>query len=240
MSISVDDSTKAAQQFMALNLMKNTLKDVVGNDGMEFEIMYQAVLDYMMKNSDNDILKTALNNSENSKSGTIGKEELQSVLNATANLKANTTNSTNEVSNLSSNTTGNKSMDSIYDAVNKCSTKYGVDSKLILSIIRAESDFDANSTSGVGAAGLMQIMPSNFSSLGITDPYDINQNIEGGTKLFKQYLNMYNGDTQMALAAYNAGPGTLQRRGVTSSNDFYKLPSETRNYVPKVMSYYKG
>lgn len=237
MSISVDDSTKAAQQFMALNLMKNTLKEVVGKDGMEFEIMYQALLDYMVKNSDNDVLKKALNNSEK---GTINKEELQSALNAAANLKANSTSGVNAVSNSSTSSAGNKGMDAIYDAVNRCSAKYGVDSKLILSIIRAESDFDVKSTSGVGAAGLMQIMPANFSSLGITDPYDINQNIEGGTKLFKRYLDMYKGDTQMALAAYNAGPGTLQRRGVKSSNDFYKLPSETRHYVPKVMSYYRG
>lgn len=235
MSINVDDATKAAQQYMGLTLMKNTLQEVVGSDGMEFEIIYQALLDYMIKNSDSDILKSALSNSTSgtSNGNTTSTEELQEILNAAANLKANSTTT-------SSNTTGDSSLDSIYEAVNKCSAKYGVDSKLILSIIRAESDFDSTATSSVGAAGLMQIMPANYSSLGITDPYDINQNIEGGTKLFKQYLNMYNGDTEMALAAYNAGPGTLQRRGVTSSSDFYKLPSETRNYVPKVMSYYRA
>lgn len=131
-------------------------------------------------------------------------------------------------------------MQKIYNAVNSASKKYGVDSNLILAVIKQESDFDSRSTSGVGAAGLMQIMPENFSSLGISDQYDVNQNVDGGTKLLKDYLNQYNGNTEMALMAYNAGPGTMQRRGVSSSDDLYKMPEETQNYVPKVMGYYKS
>lgn len=127
----------------------------------------------------------------------------------------------------------------IYSAVDSAAKKYGVDSNLILSVIKQESDFDPNSTSGAGAAGLMQIMPENFSSLGITDQYDVDQNINGGTKLLKEYLDQYNGNTEMALMAYNAGPGTLQKRGVSSANDLYKMPEETQNYVPNVMGYYK-
>lgn len=131
-------------------------------------------------------------------------------------------------------------MQKIYNAVNAASEKYGVDSNLILSIIKQESDFDPYSTSSAGASGLMQIMPGNFASVGITDQYDIEQNINGGTKLFKEYLDQYNGNTKMALMAYNGGPGTMQRRGVSSASDLYKMPEETQNYVPKVMGYYEN
>jgi len=131
-------------------------------------------------------------------------------------------------------------MGKIYSAVDSAAKKYGVDSNLILAIIKQESDFDSNSTSGVGAAGLMQIMPQNFAHLGITDGYDVNQNINGGTKLLKEYLDQYNGNAEMALMAYNGGPGTMQRRGVSSANDLYKMPSETQNYVPRVMGYYRS
>jgi len=126
----------------------------------------------------------------------------------------------------------------IYSAVNTAAKNYGVDSNLILAVIKQESDFDPNSTSSVGAAGLMQIMPQNFSHLGITDAYDVDQNINGGTKLLKEYLDQYDGNTEMALMAYNGGPGTMQRRGVRSASDLYKMPQETQNYVPKVMGYY--
>ena len=126
----------------------------------------------------------------------------------------------------------------IYNAVNSASEKYGVDSNLILAIIKQESDFQPNAKSSSGASGLMQLMPENFKSAGITDGYDVNQNVNGGTKLFKEYLNQFDGNKEMALMAYNAGPGTMQKRGVSSTSDLYKMPQETQNYVPKVMGYY--
>jgi membrane-bound lytic murein transglycosylase B len=131
-------------------------------------------------------------------------------------------------------------MKKIYNAVDSASQKYGVNSNLILAIIKQESDFNPYSTSNCGAAGLMQVMPENFSNLGITDEYDVNQNINGGTKLLKEYLNQYGGNTELALMAYNGGPGTMQKRGVSSANDLYKMPNETQDYVPKVMGYYKN
>lgn len=131
-------------------------------------------------------------------------------------------------------------MQKIYNAVNTASKKYGVDSNLILAIIKQESDFDPNSTSSCGASGLMQLMPENFADAGITDKYDVDQNINGGTKLFKEYLNQFGGNTEMALMAYNGGPGTMQKRGVSSAADLYKMPKETQNYVPKVMGYYRN
>ena len=128
----------------------------------------------------------------------------------------------------------------IYSAVSDASKKYGISESLILAVIKQESDFDSTCTSSVGASGLMQIMPGNYSHLGISDPYDVDQNVNGGTKLLREYLDKYNGDIQMALMAYNGGPGTMQRRGVTSSDELYKMPEETQNYVPKVMGYYQS
>ena len=144
------------------------------------------------------------------------------------------------VSSYTPSNTGKSELEKIYSAVKKASKEYGVDENLIYAIIKQESDFDSSCTSSVGAVGLMQIMPSNFSHLGITDGYDIDQNINGGTKLLKEYLNKYDGNIEMALMAYNGGPGTMQRRGVTSPSDLYKMPSETRHYVPKVMGYYES
>ncbi|NAS18865.1 transglycosylase SLT domain-containing protein [Clostridium butyricum] len=128
----------------------------------------------------------------------------------------------------------------IYSAISDASKKYGISESLILAVIKQESDFDSTCTSSVGASGLMQIMPGNYSHLGISNPYDVDQNVNGGTKLLREYLDKYNGDIQMALMAYNGGPGTMQRRGVTSSDDLYKMPEETQNYVPKVMGYYQS
>lgn len=128
----------------------------------------------------------------------------------------------------------------IYSAVSEASKKYGVSESLILAVIKQESNFDSTVTSSAGAAGLMQIMPGNYSHLGISDPYDVDQNVNGGTKLLKEYLDQYNGDIQLALMAYNGGPGTMRNRGVSSADDLYKMPTETQNYVPKVMGYYQN
>ncbi|QAA31200.1 lytic transglycosylase domain-containing protein [Clostridium manihotivorum] len=131
-------------------------------------------------------------------------------------------------------------MERINNAVTAASQRYGINEDLIRAIIKQESGFNPYSVSGVGASGIMQIMPENFRNLGITDPFNIEQNINGGTKLLKGYLDKYNGNTEMALAAYNGGPGTMQRRGVSSPNQIYKMPSETVSYVNKVMNYFRN
>ena len=128
----------------------------------------------------------------------------------------------------------------IEDAVRKASEKYGIDENLIKAVIKTESNFNPNAVSSAGAKGLMQVMPSNYKSLGISNPFDIYQNVDGGTKLLREYLDKYNGDVEMALMAYNGGPTRMKNRGVTSINDIYKMPKETQNYVKKVMSYYRG
>lgn len=125
-------------------------------------------------------------------------------------------------------------------AIKEASKKYGVEEGLIRAIIKVESNFNPQAKSSAGAMGLMQLMPGNVKAYGITDPYNIEQNIDAGTNHIKDYLKKYSGNLEMALAAYNFGPGNMNKRGISSENDFYKLPTETKNYLTKIKKYYNG
>ncbi|HOS97560.1 MAG TPA: lytic transglycosylase domain-containing protein [Deltaproteobacteria bacterium] len=117
--------------------------------------------------------------------------------------------------------------------INRASSTYGVDRDLIVSVIRAESGFDATATSPKGAMGLMQLMPATARDLGVTNAYDPDQNVMAGTRYLKGLLDRYGGDVRKALAAYNWGMGNLER----STGG---LPEETRNYIARIMRDYTG
>jgi len=122
-----------------------------------------------------------------------------------------------------------------YDAiVNEAATKYGVDPKFIKCVIQQESGFNPNATSWCGAMGMMQLMPGTAKSLGVKNAYDPRENIMGGVKYIKQQLDRFGGDKEKALAAYNAGPGAVQKYGGVPP---YR---ETQNYVKNIMGMYRG
>ena len=112
--------------------------------------------------------------------------------------------------------------------------RQNLDVKLVLSVIAAESAFDPRAQSHKGAIGLMQLMPDTARDLGVDDPWDPESNIRGGTRYLRQMLDRFGQDLELALAAYNAGPGAVERNGGIPP---YR---ETREYVQRVLSRYRG
>ncbi len=126
----------------------------------------------------------------------------------------------------------NATKSQILNVINQIADKHGVDEKLVQALIKQESGFNPKAKSKSGAMGLMQLMPSTAKNLGVKDPYNVVQNVEGGVKYLKSMLNRYNGNVILALAAYNAGPGAVDKYdGVPP----YK---ETQNYVRNILANY--
>ncbi len=127
-----------------------------------------------------------------------------------------------------------------YDGlIRQAAAKHGVDPALIQAVIRTESGFRADAVSPSGAKGLMQLMDGTARGLGVANSFDPADNIEGGTKYLSLLLRKYNGQEQVALAAYNAGPGRVDRSGIRTNEDLIErlesLPEETQRYVAKVL-----
>ncbi len=116
--------------------------------------------------------------------------------------------------------------------ISKASQHYGVDEALIKAVVKAESNFNPNAVSHAGAQGLMQLMPATARGLGVTDSFDPGQNVMAGTRFLKDMLKRYQGNLDSALAAYNWGPGNVDRKGTGA------LPRETREYLAKVKTLY--
>ena len=127
-------------------------------------------------------------------------------------------------------TSGNAEID---DAIVSAAAKHGLPADLLFAVAQTESDFDQSSVSSTGAKGIMQLMPDTAAALGV-DADDMVQNIEGGARYLKQQLDDFGGNVEMALAAYNAGPGAVEKyKGVPPY-------TETQNYVAKIMGILDG
>lgn len=119
-----------------------------------------------------------------------------------------------------------------YDALIQASAqRNGIDPALLKALIRQESGFDPAAGSPAGAQGLTQLMPATAASLGVTDPHDPAQSIEGGARYLRAQLDAFGGDEAKALAAYNAGPGAVRRYGGVPPY------AETQAYVQRVLGY---
>ena len=113
-------------------------------------------------------------------------------------------------------------------------SRYEVDPALVLAVVHAESFYDPNAVSKVGATGLMQLMPDTARKYGVTDRRDPSQNVQGGAQYLRDLLEMFNFDLRLALAAYNAGEQSVMKYGMV-------IPPypETQKYVRKVIQYYQ-
>lgn len=194
----VNSSEMVLQQMLQMQLMGQIMKSSFG-DSSSFQIVLDSLLKAMenkdISASNNMLSLDSIANSGNKYYGAGQRLE----------------DAKREINNIKSEVrTGNITIDS---AVEKASRKYGIDKELLMAVIKQESDFNPNCVSNAGAKGLMQLMPGTAREVGVTNPFDIEQNIDGGTKYLKKMLDMNGNVKELALAAYNAGPGTLQWRG---------------------------
>ena len=117
--------------------------------------------------------------------------------------------------------------------VNVAAKEANLDPRLVRAIIYVESAENPKAVSSKGAMGLMQLMPATAKSLGVKEPFQPNQNVQGGVRYFSKLMDRFDGNVRLALAAYNAGPGAVEKYG--------GIPPypETRDYVRKVMEVYQ-
>jgi soluble lytic murein transglycosylase-like protein len=124
-----------------------------------------------------------------------------------------------------------KAPDQIQKIIEDAALSCSLPAKLVAAIIKVESNFNPRAVSSEGARGLMQLMPTTAANLGVKNSFDIKENVNAGCRYLKKMLDRFDGNLELAVAAYNAGPGAVEKYG--------KIPpyKETQNYVKKVLGY---
>lgn len=122
----------------------------------------------------------------------------------------------------------------IQQIIETTARKYGVDENFVKAVAKTESNFNPNATSNAGAMGIMQLMPSTAQELGVRNPYNPQENIDGGVRYLKKMLDNFGGNTNLALVAYNAGMATANNYGTNPPQQ------ETKDYVDKVFANMRG
>lgn len=128
---------------------------------------------------------------------------------------------------------------SLDKAISLVSKKYNVEEDFIRAMIKQESSFNPNAVSKSGAMGLMQLMPKTAESLGVKNPFDMLENLDGGVRYIKSLMEAFRGNKELALAAYNGGISRMNKRGVDTPEEIVKMPEETRKYVKTVIQNYE-
>lgn len=220
---------------MILKMMENQPSTEINTNSMLTDM--SAALNAF--NSTSSSISNTFSNSSNSSNSTIESIEnaLTTALNTSTSLSNLSTSNTSKVE--STITSALESLTStlkdsgiptdIQNAISLASEKYDIAESLISAVIKTESNFNPTAVSSSGAMGLMQLMPNTAASLGVTNAYDIYQNIDAGTEYLRKQLDRFE-DIELALAAYNAGPGNVEK--------YDGIPpfEQTQNYVPKVLS----
>ncbi|MDY3829001.1 MAG: lytic transglycosylase domain-containing protein [Clostridium sp.] len=233
------------------------------NSNSEMDLAFSEILASAIKDSDSDSNQTTnSNNYIHTATGTV-LQDLPLILNGRAYYNKASYNNLNNytyipVSNIDttsidnldvsyakyvdcSNNVDRATMNRIQLAASNAAKKYGVDSNLILAIINHESGYQPNAQNpNSDAQGLMQVLKRYQAAFGITDGFNIEQNIDGGTRILKTCIDTYNGDIGMGLIAYAGGSGVMKSRGVNSFSDLYKMPNEAKKAVPEIIAGYQA
>jgi soluble lytic murein transglycosylase-like protein len=189
----------------------------------------QALIESARQVSSGGVITSAGGSSASAQSAGAGATDFASALQAATSADAASVNAagTEVAGSAGIGTSGESEYESLID---QAASRNGVDPAILHGLIEQESGFNPSATSSAGAAGLTQLMPGTASSLGVANPLDPAESIEGGARYLGQLMGQFGGNAEDALAAYNAGPGAVQQYGGVPPY------SETQSYVSKVLA----